>query len=68
VADALRATVLEPPVLAAIDLDQLAETIPAMARLVDALDPVAPALCGYIRCLRRIEMSHWAPVRNVTPG
>jgi hypothetical protein len=40
---ALRAAILEPPVLAAVDLDQLAEAVAPVAGLVDALDPVAPA-------------------------
>ena len=34
---ALRPAVLEPPVLAAVDLHQLADTLPPMPRLMDAL-------------------------------
>src|SRR5207249_3309759 len=37
---ALWAAVLEPPVLAAVDLHQLADTLATVARLVDALAPL----------------------------
>jgi hypothetical protein len=37
---ALRAAVLEPPVLTAVDLHQLADALAPMARLVDALPPL----------------------------
>jgi len=37
---ALRAAVLEPPVLAAVDLHQLADALAPMARLMDALSPL----------------------------
>jgi hypothetical protein len=40
---ALRSAILEPPVLTAIDLDQLAEAIAPMTGLMDALDPVTSA-------------------------
>lgn len=40
---ALWPAILEPPVLTAIDLDQFAKTIAAMARLVYPLGPIAPA-------------------------
>ena len=42
---ALRAAILEPPVLRAVDLDQLTDALPAIARLVDpsaALHPIRP--------------------------
>ncbi len=38
----MRATVLEPPVLGAVDLHELAETITPRPRLMDALQPVLP--------------------------
>src|SRR5215469_6576504 len=37
---ALRAAVLEPPMLAAIDLHQFADAFAAIARLVDGLSPL----------------------------
>jgi hypothetical protein len=37
---ALRAAVLEPPMLAAVDLHEFANALAAMARLVDALSPL----------------------------
>jgi hypothetical protein len=42
---ALRAAILEPPVLRAVDLDQLADALAAIAGLVDptaALHPIRP--------------------------
>lgn len=40
---ALRAAVFEPPMLRAIDLDELTDTVATMARLVHRLEPL-PAI------------------------
>ena len=37
---ALRAAVLEPPMLGAVDLHKLAHAVPAIARLVNGLEPL----------------------------
>src|SRR5215208_713490 len=39
---ALRAAVLEPPMLGAVDLHELADAVPAIARLVHGLEPLPP--------------------------
>jgi hypothetical protein len=48
----LRAAVLEPPVLGAVDLHQLTETIASRPRLVNALQPVFPAKLRRYRLFR----------------
>src|SRR5690606_3961212 len=41
---ALRTAVLEPPVLRAVDLNELTHAFPAITRLMHGLEPLAPIL------------------------